>query len=347
MTAQDDAEHTPQRVVSSHTEVTEAAIFLVVTVADGDQAQSVVKALLPDLPGLIRGVGFRHPDGDLACVVGIGSDLWDRLLPGPRPAHLHPFRAVAGATHTAVSTPGDLLFHLRARRMDLCFELAGLLTRRLDGVATVVDEAHGFRYFDGRDLLGFVDGTENPTGRAARKSVYVGPEDPDFAGGSYVLVQKYLHDLTAWNGLSVEEQEAAIGRSKLEDTEQADAAKATNSHVVLNQVTDDDGDQQQILRQNMPFGSLGEREFGTYFIGYAADPGVTEQMLRNMFVGVPEGNHDRILDFSTAVTGSMYFVPTVEILEELAVPEPPPSSAPTPAAPESHGSLEIGNLKNH
>ncbi|HEX4081883.1 MAG TPA: Dyp-type peroxidase, partial [Acidimicrobiales bacterium] len=292
-----------------------AALFLVVTVDPG--AEEIVRDLLTDLAGLERTVGFRVPTAGLALVTGIGSDAWDRLFAGPRPAELHPFRALDGARHHAVSTPGDLLFHIRAVQADLCFELASQIMDRLAGSATVVDEVHGFKYFDDRDLLGFVDGTENPTGAAARAAVTVGAEDPDFSGSSYVIVQKYLHDLTAWNALSVEAQELVVGRKKLSNVELPDDEKPSNSHVALNTVVGPDGEQRQILRDNMAFGTIGQREFGTYFIGYAATPAVTEQMLVNMFIGDPPGNHDRILDFSTAVTGSLFFVPTADFLDDL------------------------------
>ncbi|GAB3699065.1 Dyp-type peroxidase [Nocardiopsis oceani] len=291
-----------------------AALFLVVTVRPG--AEAAILDLLADIAGLKRAVGFRLPDALLNCAVGIGSQLWDRLYDGPRPAGLHPFRELVGGEHTAVATPGDLLFHVRAERTDLCFELARQITHRLEGRADVVDEVHGFRYFDERDLLGFVDGTENPEGAKAVAATRVAEEDPAFAGGSYVIVQKYLHDLKAWDALPVEEQEKVIGRHKLSDIELPDEDKPSNSHVTANTVTDADGNELKIVRENMPFGSVGAKEFGTYFIGYAADPEVIERMLRNMFLGDPPGNHDRILDFSTAVTGGLFHVPTADFLED-------------------------------
>jgi putative iron-dependent peroxidase len=306
------------------TPLTEAAIFLVVTVDAG--AEEDIRALLADVAGLARSVGFRIPDGELRCVVGIGSQLWDRLIGSPRPHHLHPLTEIVGDRHTAVSTPGDLLFHLRARRMDLCFELASQLMNRLAGRVQVVDEVHGFKYFDERDLMGFVDGTENPVGESAITAAIVGDNDPAFAGGSYVIVQKYVHDLAAWNALAVEEQERVIGRLKLTDIELADDVKPADSHVALTTITDENGVEQKIVRDNMPFGHVGSGEFGTYFIGYAADPTVTEQMLTNMFVGNPPGNHDRILDYSTAVTGSLFFVPGAEFLDD--PPGPPTGDQP-------------------
>jgi porphyrinogen peroxidase len=340
------------------TPLTASAVILVLTIDDG--GESTVHDLLADLPGLARTVAFRSPQGGLAVVAGLGSAAWDRLFAGPRPAELHPFRALDGGRHRAVATAGDLLFHIRAVTMDLCWELAFLVVGRLAGAATVVDEVHGFKYFDERDLLGFVDGTENPSGPAAEAAVTIGTEDPPFAGGSYVIVQKYLHDMAAWDALTVEDQERVIGRAKLSNVEMDDEVKPSNSHVALNTIIDPDGTQRQILRDNMPFGSFSAGELGTYFIGYASSPSVTELMLERMFLGDPPGNYDRILDFSTAVTGTLFFVPTIDFLDD-----PPPlpgagrdassagdgagvspgEAAPSGTADADAGSLGIGGLK--
>ena len=333
------------------TPLTAAAIFLVVGIEPG--GEETAHDVLADVSGLVRTVGFRVPGGELSCVVGVGSTAWDRLFDGPRPAELHPFEQLAGPRHTAPSTPGDLLFHIRARRMDLCFEFAGQLTRALGDAATVIDEVHGFKYFDERDLMGFVDGTENPTGRAAQTAALVPAErDPDFAGGSYVIVQKYLHDLTAWNRLPVEEQERVIGRTKLDNVELADAVKPADSHVALNTIVDENGEERQIVRDNMPFGHVGTAEFGTYFIGYSGTPEVTELMLRHMFLGDVPGRTDRILEFSTAVTGTLFFVPSADFLDD---PPPLPGAAAEPALAsladpvqiiaDADGSLGIGSLR--
>lgn len=335
----------PQDILSP---ITDAAIFLTVVVEPG--GEGTAKELLADVPGLKRSVGFRIPEGGLACVAGIGSDLWDRMLGSPKPAGLHPFIELTGLTHSAPSTPGDLFFHIRATRMDMCFELARLLTDRLGEHARVIDEVHGFKSFDERDLLGFVDGTENPEPYEAPDAVLIGEEEPEFEGGSYLIVQKYLHDLGAWNQLTIEEQERAIGRTKMDDVEFPDEDKPSNSHLVLNVIEDENGDERDIMRFNMPFGRVGESEFGTYFIGYAADVDVTETMLRRMFIGVPEGNHDRILDFSTAITGSNFFVPSAEFLDGIddgddesgqVAEQEEPIPGPTPA----DGSLGIGDAR--
>jgi len=316
--------------------LTAAAVFLVLTIDPGGEA--AVRDLLGDVSALQRSVGFRIPEGELACVAAVGSLAWDKLFAGPRPAELHPFRELAGGRHRAVATPGDLLFHVRASRLDLCFEFAAQVMSRLAGRVTVRDEVQGFRYFDERDLIGFVDGTENPAGTAAAAAAIVAGQDPDFAGGSYVIVQKYLHDTRAWNALPVEEQERVIGRGKLSDIEMPDDVKPANSHVALNTITGADGAQRQILRANMPFGAPGRGEFGTYYIAYAATPEVTEQMLANMFIGRPPGNYDRILDFSTAVTGGLFFAPSADFLDDL--PDLPES-----ASSARDGSLGIGGLQ--
>ncbi|WP_197378696.1 Dyp-type peroxidase [Mycolicibacterium mengxianglii] len=324
--------------------LTPAAIFLVATI-DEDGAQTVHDAL-PDLSGLVRAVGFRDPTKNLSMITSIGSEAWDRLFDGPRPAELHPFIEISGPRHTAPATPGDLLFHIRAESLDFCFELAGHVARTMAGAITVVDEVHGFRFFDNRDLMGFVDGTENPDGPIAVNATMIGEEDPDFAGGCYVHVQRYVHDMSGWNALSVTEQELAMGRTKLEDIELADDVKPANSHVALNVIEDADGNELKIVRHNMPFGEIGKGEFGTYYIGYSRTPAVTERMLNNMFVGDPPGNTDRILDFSTALTGGLFFSPTVDFLDD---PPPLPGSETEPAvvvAPPAHeGSLAIGSLK--
>ena len=326
----------PQAVLAP---LTGAAIFLVLTINPG--GEDACRDLLADWASLRRAVGFRAPGDDLVCIAAIGSQAWDRLFAGPRPAELHPFRELAGDRHHAVSTPGDLLFHIRHERMDLCFEFASQAMTRLVGAVTVVDETHGFRFFDERDLLGFVDGTENPEGAAAASAALVGAADPGFVAGSYVIVQKYLHDMDAWNALSTEDQERVIGRSKLSDIEMPDDVKPANSHVAVNTIEDPDGTQRQILRANMPFGELGRGEFGTYYIAYAATPSVTELMLTHMFVGDPPGNTDRILDFSRAVTGSLFFAPSADFLDDL--PDPPGAS-PADAGSVADSSLGIGSL---
>jgi putative iron-dependent peroxidase len=300
-----------QQVVSR---LTRAAIFLVVTLKqDRPHDDDAVRALCGDMASLLRAVGFRDREGGLTCVMGFGSAVWDRLFGNPRPAGLHPFREIKGAHH-AVSTQGDLLFHIRAMSPDLCFELATQIMSRLGDAVAAVDEVHGFKYYDQRDLLGFVDGTEDPSDERAIDAAIIGDEDLAFVGGSYCIVQKYLHDLKAWNDVPVEQQEKIIGRKKLSDIELEEAAKPPYAHNVLTTI-EENGEELSIVRDNMPFGEVGKGEFGTYFIGYARSPDRIEQMLTNMFVGRPPGNYDRLLDFSRAVSGSLFFVPSSTFLD--------------------------------
>ncbi|HEX9430279.1 MAG TPA: Dyp-type peroxidase [Candidatus Bathyarchaeia archaeon] len=303
----------PQSVA---TPLTRAAIFLVVTVNSGPGHRAVIRQFCTDLAALVRSVGFREQEGTLSCVVGFGSDAWDQLFGKPKPRELHKFREIRAGERHAVSTPGDMLFHIRAQRMDLCFELAAQITARLGPAISPVDEVHGFRYFDSRDLIGFVDGTENPKGEEAINATLIACEDPGFAAGSYVIIQKYLHDLAGWNALPTEKQEKIVGRTKLNDVELDDKIKPTYAHNALTKIVEN-GKEVKILRDNMPFGHAGQKEFGTYFIGYSRSPRTIEEMLQNMFVGKPPGNYDRLLDFSRAVTGNLFFVPSATFLENV------------------------------
>ncbi|MDE1160734.1 MAG: Dyp-type peroxidase [Acidobacteriaceae bacterium] len=340
----------PQPVVGP---LTRSAIFLTLCIRNDDAAYDAVRDFLPGLSGLIRAIEFRDVEAGLTCIAGFGSGAWDKLFGAPRPAELHPFKELRSADRIAPSTPGDLFFHIRAKRMDLCFEMATQLMAALGSSVEVADEVHGFRYFDDRDVLGFVDGTENPRARAATEAAIIGTEDRAFCGGSYVIVQKYLHKLDAWNTLPTEMQEKIIGRKKLSDVELSDAEKPAYAHNALTNI-EENGKQLQILRDNMPFGRPGHGEFGTYFIGYCRTPRVTELMLENMFLGNPPGNYDRILDFSTAITGALFFMPTADFLDAVSAETPNPAATiappaastpePTPTSvPDT--SLKIGSLK--
>ena len=330
----------PQPVLAP---LTRAAIFLVVTIKPEPASCAAVRSFCGDLAGLIRAVEFRDIDAGLTCVAAFGSDAWDRLFGAPRPAELHPFREILSGNRHALATPGDLLLHIRAQRMDICFELATQIMERIGDAVLPVDEVQGFRYLEDRDLIGFVDGTENPKGAAALDAVLVGEEDSPFAGGSYVMVQKYLHDMRGWNSLPTEAQERIIGRRKLTDIELDDAVKPTSAHSALTVIVEN-GKEIKILRQNMPFGQPGRGEFGTYFIGYSRTPRITELMLENMFVGRPPGNYDRLLDFSRAVTGGLFFAPSADFLEGAGDgPQAPSASAVASSVRDT--SLRIGSLR--
>ena len=298
--------------------LSQAAIFLVVGVREGTESLATVRDTLGGLDDLVKTVGFRDLSARLSCIAAIGSDLWDRLGASNKPRELKPFAAIDGKPHSAPATPGDILFHIRAERPDICFEFERLLLQALGAAVSMIDEVSGFRYFDARDLLGFVDGTANPAGNDIGAAALVGDEDPDFAGGSYVVVQKYLHDLAAWGKTPTPLQEEIIGRTKIDNVELDDDAAPRKSHKTLATIVDEDGKEHDILRDNMPFGRPGHGEFGTYFIGYTRHVWVIEKMLERMFVGEPSGAYDRILDFSVAHTGTTFFAPSRSALARLA-----------------------------
>jgi porphyrinogen peroxidase len=326
------------------------ALFLVLQVRPGDENVRRTRQVCGDLDKLIRAVGARDENSNLSCVLAFGSGIWDQIFAAERPRELHLFREFSSGPRYAPCTPGDLLLHIRAERMDLCFELASQFMRSLSAAVTVADEVHGFRYFDDRDLTGCVDGTENPAGAARIAATLVGAEDSSFAAGSYVIVQKYLHDLIKWNSQAVEQQEKIIGRTKLDDIELDEAVKPSFAHNALTTLVEN-GEEIKILRHNMPFGDAGGGESGTYFIAYAKSPAPIEQMLENMFIGRPPGNYDRLLDFTHPATGTNFFAPPLSMLASLADSQPAtPNGGTAPVSPavpmaSRDGSLGIGSLK--
>jgi putative iron-dependent peroxidase len=290
-------------------------IFMVWSFRDNLEMAPVFKRLCALLINLNNSANVRFPVSRASCVMGISHDAWLRLeLPTPLPKELVNFEPIIGERHTAVSSKGDLHFHIRADTTGICYDIASAITDLLSPVAISIEEIHGFRYWDSRSILGFVDGTENPHGQDRELFSMVSDEDPAYKGGSYLFVQKYVHDLSAWKNLSTEQQEKVIGRYKANDIEMADDVKPSNSHIALANV----GDDFKIVRDNMPFGNMSTNEMGTYFIAYASTFTTVQKMLTNMFIGSPAGNYDRILDFSTAKTGTLFFVPTFNMVDDFS-----------------------------
>ena len=295
----------------------ENAIFMVFGLLERENTVETVKNLCDRFPVVIRSMRNRFPEQEISGVMGFGACAWSKLFSGlTKPEELIPFEEIRGDKYTAVSTPGDLFFHIRSKKPDVCYEIARLVSDALQGVTTAIDEVQGFRYFDGRAIIGFVDGTENPDFDTYQYAV-IGDNEPEFKGGSYAFVQKYVHNMNEWNSLSTEEQEKVIGRRKFDDWELSDEEKPENAHNVVTNIEDEEGNELKIVRANMPFANPAKREFGTYFIGYASSFTTTRRMLENMFIGDPVGNYDRLLDFSTAITGTLFFVPSFDLLESL------------------------------
>ena len=284
--------HIPQDVAGKQGE---NVIFIVYNLTDSPDTVDKVKDVCANFSAMIRSMRNRFPDMQFSCTMGFGADAWTRLFPDK-------------------GKPKELSTFSEIKEMGLCFEFASILDEKLKGAVVSVDETHGFRYMDGKAIIGFVDGTENP---AVDENPYhfavIGEEDADFAGGSYVFVQKYIHDMVAWNALPVEQQEKVIGRHKFNDVELSDEEKPENAHNAVTNI----GDDLKIVRANMPFANTSKGEYGTYFIGYASTFSTTRRMLENMFIGSPAGNTDRLLDFSTAITGTLFFAPSYDLLGEL------------------------------
>ncbi|MDR2443914.1 MAG: Dyp-type peroxidase [Deltaproteobacteria bacterium] len=300
------------------------AIFMVWGIDDYPKAKEVVSKITGELEALVRSRLNRFPGSETGAVMGFGAQAWAQLFPNRSvPPELEVFKEIKGEKHVAPSTPGDLFFHIRSSRMDICQELAAVISLDLSEVAHSLDETQGFRFFDSRALIGFVDGTENPESLNATQFARIAGDklfakSEEFLFGSYALVQKYLHDMKAWEKLPVEEQEKVIGRHKFDDRELTDDLKPENAHNAVTNISDENGEELKIVRANMPFANPSKGEFGTYFIGYSGKFSTTKRMLENMFIGDPPGNTDRLLEFSTPITGTLFFVPSATLLSQLA-----------------------------
>jgi putative iron-dependent peroxidase len=302
----------PQNVLDYHGNY---AIFMVWNFKKDLDVKNAFERICKLIINLNNSAESRFPDSGASCVMGIGYNAWHKLhLPVPIPKELENFVPILGVRHIAVSSNGDLHFHIRGNDSSVCYDMAHEVSNVLETVAICVEEIHGFRYWDSRSILGFVDGTENPHGGERAFFGLVGDEDPAYKGGSYLFVQKYIHDLNAFEKLSTTEQEKVIGRYKSNDIEMPDDIKPSNSHIALSNV----GDEFKIIRDNMPFGNISANEMGTYFIAYASTFNTVKKMLNNMFIGSPKGNYDRLLDFSTPKTGTLFFVPTLDMLDDFS-----------------------------
>lgn len=214
----------------------------------------------------------------------------------------------------APNTNGDLLFHIISKRPDLNFELARRLMTELGETVEVMDDVTGFRYLDSRDLTGFI-GTQNPKGQARAAVALIGTEDPDFADGSYVFTQRYVHDLKKWATISIKEQEGAIGRRKRDSKELSDKVKPPTAHLSRG-VIEEHGEELQIVRHSLPYGTVAEA--GLFFIAYTKDLGIPEKTLSRMIGTTGDGLHDHLLEFTRAVSGATFFAPSLNVLRALA-----------------------------
>ncbi len=292
----------------------QSALFLVLGVRDAVAQCQSVAGVLARVPSLTEELAALDPQAQLVSAVGIGSDLWNVVSPQRRPAGLRAFRSVLDNRRIAPATGGDILFHIVSGRHDLNFELAVKLVRELGAAVEVLEEVHGFRYLDGRDLTGFIDGTENPKGAERAAVALIGGEDADFAGGSFVFTQRYVHDLRKWTALDTRDQERVIGRRK-HDSEDLGDAKPPTAHI--NRVTiEEDGKELKIVRHSFPYGTVSEA--GLFFVAYCRSLDIPERMLSRMFGTAGDGMHDRLVEFTTPVSGATFFAPSLTVLKSLA-----------------------------
>ena len=265
--------------------------------------------------GIEKSIRQKDTAGGLTVSIGVAASAWQRVFPGtPAPRELHPFKAMENGPRRFPATPGDLFIMIKSDRMDLNFQAARYIAAILDPVAELTEEVQGFRYLDNRDMINFVDGTENPVASERIKAVLVQEDIEIHRGGSYLTVQRYVENLNSWEKEAIEYQEKVIGRSKLDNVEQADDVKPPWAHTAKSKV-EIDGEEVKMFRQNRPWGNV--REHGTMFIGFAASPSVIETSLTQMITPDSDGNYDRLLDFAFAQTGCLFFMPSRILLEQL------------------------------
>lgn len=300
-------------------EPSQHALFLVLRVREPAARGRTVARAAAAVPGLTSRVAAANRGSRLVSAVAFGAELWDMLSPRRRPAGLRPFRALRAGPRAAPATGGDLLLHIVSRRHDLNFELAHRFRRALGDLVEVMDETHGFRYLDSRDLTGFIDGTENPKGRERAPVALIGAEDAAFAGGSYVFTQRYVHDLHAWASLPRGEQEKVIGRRKPDSRELSPRLRPPTAHI-SRVVIEEGGEELEIVRHSFPYGTVSEH--GLFFIAYTRDLGIPERMLARMIGTSGDGLYDRLMEFTRPVSGATFFAPSLEVLRALGSPAP-------------------------
>lgn len=262
---------------------------------------------------IIRSMRIRNPESGLQVAIGFSNKAWDYLFPNAKkPKELETYQTLTGAEYSMPASDGDIFLHIRASEEAVVYEIVRQFMKLLSPVTTVIDETKGFRYLEGRAIIGFIDGTEAPAIEDAADYAIIGDEDPDFENGSYAFAQKWQHDMAFWEKLSVEHQEKAVGRHKFDDMELDDEDKLENAHNVASKL-EIDGEEQKIIRMNVPFSDPALDYTGTYFIGYARHWQVTKQMLIQMLE-----KSDFLLTFSTLLSGQLFFIPSRDTLADIA-----------------------------
>ena len=293
----------------------ESVIFVMLSLKreDIEKEREIIADMADRMEAIQRSMNIRVAPETVKLSFGFSNRAWEYLFPtAKKPKELEDFQGVNGEHHTAPATPADLFLHVRAGQAATSYLVVDQIMSFLRPVVDVVDETHGFHYLEGRAIIDFIDGTENPVGEEAKEWAIIGAEDPEFINGSYAFAQKYIHDLDAWRALPTEVQEKYVGRRKYSDLELSDEEKDPRAHNVISQ-DNRDGEEHKIVRMNVVFANPGEGVRGTYFIGYARHWDVTRQMVTNMFT-----QDDRLLEYSTAEKGQLFFIPSKELLGRIA-----------------------------
>ena len=296
-------------------EAGESVIFVMLSLKreDIEKEREIIADMADRMEAIQRSMNIRVAPETVKLSFGFSNRAWEYLFPtAKKPKELEDFQGVNGEHHTAPATPADLFLHVRAGQAATSYLVVDQIMSFLRPVVDVVDETHGFHYLEGRAIIDFIDGTENPVGEEAKEWAIIGAEDPEFINGSYAFAQKYIHDLDAWRALPTEVQEKYVGRRKYSDLELSDEEKDPRAHNIISQ-DNRDGEEHKIVRMNVVFANPGEGVRGTYFIGYARHWDVTRQMVTNMFT-----QDDRLLEYSTAEKGQLFFIPSKEILGRIA-----------------------------
>ncbi len=290
------------------------ALFLTFTVIDDDvQAMRIKLAHTLDL---FTYFDEEYYEAMVSGVLAIGTDYWYELYPDIIPKELAPFPAMNCDDRSAPNSPGDLFIQIKADRMDICYAIGIEIIQLLKVHVDLYEEVRGFRYLDGRDLTGFVDGTENPRGMHKFNVAIIGDDDPDFAGGSYIHVQRYRHNMTKWQLLPVAKQEDVIGRTKTDNAEYSNEKKMASSHSQRTSLKDEKVNSMEMLRQGMPYGDMSVQ--GLYFVSCGKSPRPFTTMLKSMIFGDEEGIYDKFLDYTTAETGAAFFAPSITFIKKQA-----------------------------
>ncbi|MCF8998513.1 Dyp-type peroxidase [Acinetobacter nectaris] len=274
-----------------------------------DELKHQIKSLISERDRLIA----QHPNDQIKIGIAFGPEMWTKLYDSS-PKNFKQLEAQQGNFEMPV-VPGDVFIHIASQRTDICFALSQVFFRGVDEKVEVLEERACFRYLDGRDLTGFIDGTENPQFKEDRAETTLLSEDNGiFADGTFIFAQRYVHDLEKWHKLKVDAQERVIGRTKLESIELDDDVKPENAHIARTVVEDEEGEELEILRHSLPYGD-GHGEQGLYFVAYTKELSRIDAMLKRMFGTSGDGIHDRLLHFVTPVDGAYYFAPSEELLE--------------------------------